>query len=406
MTTATRPLTVAFLIDRWEPERGGAERALAALASHLEQRGHRVLAFARRASPGAPGEFHAVATGGWSRKARERALARALTSAAEAAGADVTLGIRHLEKVDLFWPHAGAHGRGLEAREAARQRTARVSGGIDEEAPEESPEESDGDPSELAGRHGLFTELERQLCEGGGARRIACVSPLVADELTELYPGCAPRLVLVPNGVDLERFNLSERSKRSSELRERLGISKTRPLVAFLAHEAELKGLPTLLDALVLHGASDVHLLLAGPRPLAKWKRRAERAIGAERVHAFESIDAAEALSAADVLAHPTWRDTSGLVLLEALAVGTPVITTRRAGEAPLVREKISGSVLEEAGDAHALAAALEHWLAKARSGAIDREAVRADVARRAMGPWLAAMEALVVECAAARARG
>ncbi|MEO6710822.1 MAG: glycosyltransferase, partial [Planctomycetota bacterium] len=109
MTTATRKRTVAFLIDRWEPERGGAERALAALAKHLVERGHRVLAFARRASPGAPGEFHAVATGGWSRKSRERALARALTAAAREAGADVTIGIRHLEEVDVFWPHAGAH---------------------------------------------------------------------------------------------------------------------------------------------------------------------------------------------------------------------------------------------------------------------------------------------------------
>src|SRR5687768_1508954 len=105
MTIATRALTVAFLIDRWEPERGGAERAMARLAQHLGGRGHRVLAFARRASEGSPGEFRAVATGGWSRASRERALARALTSAAREAGADVTIGMRHLEEVDVFWPH-------------------------------------------------------------------------------------------------------------------------------------------------------------------------------------------------------------------------------------------------------------------------------------------------------------
>ena len=394
MTTATRSLTVAFLIDRWEPERGGAERALASLAEHLGGRGHRVLAFARRASPGAPGEFRAVATGGWSRKARERALARALSSAAREAGADVTIGMRHLEEVDVFWPHAGAHARGLEAREAARQREPRspVLG--------DSPEDEAADPR---GRHALFCELERQLCEGGGARRIVCVSKLVALELTELYPACAARLVLVPNGIDLARFSLQARAVHRATLRAQLGVSAATPLVAFLAHDAELKGLPTLLDALVAQSRTDVHLLLAGPRPLAKWQRRAERALSAARVHAFESIDAVQALSAADVLAHPTWRDTSGLVLLEAQALGTPVITTRRAGDAPLVREGISGSVLDEAGDAQALADALSLWLERARSDTIDRQAVRAAVAGRGLDEWLAAMEALVVEAAHAR---
>ena len=392
MTTATRTLTVAFLIDRWEPERGGAERALAALATHLGAQGHRVLAFARRASVGAPGEFHAVPTGGWSRKSRERALARALTAAARASQADVTIGIRHLEEVDIFWPHAGAHARGLESRERAKRRTSTLSA--------ESEPTTAEDPAEPEGRHALFCELERQLCEGGGARRIVCVSTLVADELSELYPGCKARLDLVPNAVDLERFSLAARNREGRELREKLGLPPKAQLVAFLAHDAQLKGLPTLLDALVLQRHPDVHLLIGGPRPLAHWQRRAERALGAERVHAFESIDALAALAAADVLAHPTWRDTSGMVLLEALAVGTPVITTACAGDAALVVEGVSGSVLEEPGDAATLAFALATWLERARTHAVDRTAVRACVAERGLPAWLARMEALVVASA------
>ncbi len=399
MTSATRSLTVAFLIDRWEPERGGAERALATLAVQLGARGHRVLAFARRASPDAPGEFHAVATGGWSRKSRERALARALTKAAREAGADVTIGMRHLEEVDIFWPHAGAHARGLEAREAARQRAPRV-----KEVDGESEKDAGEDEPEAAGRHALFIELEKQLCEGGGAGRIVCVSKLVRDELTELYPACAGRIALVPNGVDLERFSLQARDEQRMGMRAELGISGTTPLVVFLAHDAELKGLPTLLDALVLAGRNDTQLLIAGPRPLARWQRRAERAIGAQRVHAFESIDAVKALAAADVLAHPTWRDTSALVLLEAQAIGTPVVTTRCAGDAHVVREGISGSVLEAPGNAQALAGALAFWLDRAQAGTVDREAVRAAVATRGLPQWLAAMESIVVEAAAAKA--
>jgi len=388
MNPATRTLTVAFLIDRWEPERGGAERAMAALASQLVARGHRVLVFARRASPGAPGEFHAVPAGGWSRTSRERALARALTRAAREAGADVTIGMRHLEQVDVFWPHAGAHQRGLEARERAKRRTA---------APESDEEDLP------AGRHALFVELERRLCEGGGARRIVCVSALVASELRELYPSCAPRLEIVPNGVDLERFQPGARERQGRALRERLGIAPEHKLIAFLAHDAQLKGLPALLDALVLLQRPEIHLLMGGPRPLARWQRRAQRALGAERVHAFESLDALEALSAADLLAHPTWRDTSGSVILEALAVGTPVLTTRCAGDAALVREGVCGSVLDDPGDAAALARAVAQCLQRTP---VDRAALRAAVADRGQARWLEALEAIVVESARATAAG
>jgi UDP-glucose:(heptosyl)LPS alpha-1,3-glucosyltransferase len=223
---------------------------------------------------------------------------------------------------------------------------------------------------------------------------------MVADELTELYPACAERLALVENGIDLEHFSLAARAESGAALRAELGLTAKTPLIALLAHDAQLKGLPTLLDALVLLARPDVHLLLAGPRPLARWKRRAERVLGPERVHAFDSIDARAALSAADVLAHPTWRDTSGLVLLEAQAVGTPVITTRRAGDASVVREGVSGTVLDEAGDALALAGALRLWLDRAQAGIVDRSAVRAAVSQRSLAAWLEAMESIVIAAA------
>ena len=393
-----RALTVAFLIDRWEEERGGAERALAALARHLQSRGHRVLAFARRASPSSPGEFHPVSAGGISRSRREIALARALVRAAEEQRADVTLGIRHLEQVDVFWPHAGAHAVGLAARDRARR------SGANAAAPAAASAEAELDLDEEGatpgGRHGLFCELEAQLCQGGGARRVVCVSDLVARELAQLYPACVARLETVPNGIDLARFQWQDREARRTGFRSLHGIPSGAPVVAFVAHDAELKGLPTLLDALAGLRASGVHLLLAGARPIERWARRAARVVGEGRVHAFATVDACEALSAADVLAHPTWRDTSGLVILESLAVGTPVVTTAEAGEAPLVRESVGGTVLERPGDPVALERALVHWLERARAGDIDRAAVHACVEGRGLERWLSAMEAIVVAAA------
>ena len=119
-------MRVGFLIDRWQPERGGAERALAALAEHLERQGHEVLAFGLygpRPDHPAPGHFERVSVPAWthlSRGARERALGAALIAGAADAGCDVTIGVRHLPRVDLYWPHGGSHAANLVALAKAR----------------------------------------------------------------------------------------------------------------------------------------------------------------------------------------------------------------------------------------------------------------------------------------------
>jgi glycosyltransferase involved in cell wall biosynthesis len=104
-------------------------------------------------------------------------------------------------------------------------------------------------------------------------------------------------------------------------------------------------------------------------------------------------VDPAAMWSAADLCALPTWRDTSSLVLLEALASGTPVVTTRFAGAADSISNDVAGTVIAAPDDASALECALADWLARIAHvdrGALDRERVRACVAERSAERWLA----------------
>lgn len=370
-------LTVGFLIDRWDPERGGAERAMAALAAHLEARGHRVLAFAREGSAGAPGELMRVAARGLSRVARERALARALVETATEARCDVTIGMRHLERVDLYWPHDGAYRAAFAARLEAEGRAA------------------DTPPR---GRHTLFLELERALLERGGARRVVCVSELVRRELADLYPACRERLVLIENGVDLERFHTGSRSGAGCELRAELGIDAQTPLLVFAGADARRKGLPELLTALGNLIGHQFTVLVAGVRHAGMWRRLAgAQGIPGERMHFRERVDAATLWAAADLCVLPTWRDASGLVILEALASGVPVVTTRRAGAADAIVDERAGSVLEHPGDVEALREVLATWLARLAQREPDREAVRACVRERGARLWLERLEEQVL---------
>jgi glycosyltransferase involved in cell wall biosynthesis len=381
------PVRVGFLIDRWQPDRGGAERALADLARGLAERGHEPRVFALE-GVSEPWPLETVRFPlALSRGRRERALGEALVAAAERAGCDVMVGIRHLPRVDLYWPHAGSHAAALRG-----VRSARASRLL---APEEL---------RMTGRHRSFLDLERGLLEGGGARRIACVSGLVREELSAAYPGAVERLVLVPDAVDLERFHPRERDGRGAALRRELGIAAGTPLLGFSARRPELKGLPTLFEALAGLAERPWHLLVAGPKDAQAWRERARVArLPPERVRVVSEIAPEAFAPACDLLAHPTWRDACGLVVLEALAAGTPVVTTRQAGAAEAVKSIDQGEVLDRPGDVASLRAALRRGLDRIAAGASDREAVRSGVVGHERGTWISALEAILLDLAERR---
>ncbi|MFN0008150.1 MAG: glycosyltransferase family 4 protein [Planctomycetota bacterium] len=377
-------MRVGFLIDRWQPDRGGAERAMADLATWLEERGHEPRAFAMLGT----GAFDAVrAPFALTRGRRERALGHALVAAARKAGCDVTVGIRHLPRVDLYWPHAGSHAAALRGSQSARE--GRLL------APQEV---------RAGGRHRTFLEMERGLLEGGGARRIACVSNLVLRELAAAYPTAAERLVHVPNGVDTDRFHPREREGRGAQLRRELEIDRAMPLLGFSARRPELKGLPTVFGALDGLQGRPWRLLVAGPSDVRAWEERA-RASGLppERIRVVAEVDPVALASACDLLLHPTWRDACGLVVLEALAAGTPVVTTAQAGAAEVVTSEEHGIVVHDPGNVAALRSAIIDRLARITSGSSDREQVRSAILGRDRATWLSAIESILLDLAARR---
>ncbi|MDZ4772804.1 MAG: glycosyltransferase family 4 protein [Planctomycetota bacterium] len=380
MIAVQRTLRIGFVIDRWQPSRGGAEQALAKLARHLATRGHEVIAFTERASADAPGRVQLVPRS-WSitRASRERTFAARATAATEERDCDVVVGTRHLARVDLYWPHGGSHARSLAAKRAAEAWSPEGAVPIE--------------PAQLGGRHRAFVEFERDLLERGGARRIVCVSELVERELATDFPACRERLVRIENGVDLARFRPQNSVGARIGLRRGLGLSESSVLIAFCAREPTTKGLPVLLAALARLAREPWTLVVAGPRDVAKWRKRARSAgLATDRVRVLSDVDTAELFAAADVCAHPTWRDTSGLVVLEALASGVPTITTRAAGEAAAVHETC-GSVIERPGDIDALTAALALWIDRVRARSIDRDVIHASVVHRDESTGLARLE-------------
>lgn len=370
-------MRIALLIDRWQPRRGGAEVALEALAAHMVRAGDEVQAFCRRgprsgertAAQVVPVAFRSAACL-LGRGAQERALGRALVGAAQRAGAEVTVGVRHLEQVDVLWLHGGCHADTQEALYRVRNGGELPAGGL-----------------VLRGRHRAFAELERVALEGG-ARRVICPSELVREQVLARYPNAAPRLVVAPSGVDLECFHPRERLAATGALRSRVQAAPHEKLVVLPARNPELKGYPELLAALAPMQHLPWRLVLAGVKHRGRWRRMAANAGLSTRVSVVGDVGSVELAAGADLCVLPTWRDTSGLVLLEALAAGTPVLTTRFAGVADLLEGSAAGQVLAAPNARAEWTRALSEALAQVSAG-VDPEMPRDVVRGRGLEPWL-----------------
>jgi alpha-1,6-mannosyltransferase len=151
-----------------------------------------------------------------------------------------------------------------------------------------------------------------------------------------------------PLGVDTEIFNPQ---RRSPDLRVRLGLSSNVRLLAFAGRFAGEKNLPVLLHAFARLGPR-YHLVLIGgdreARPNANVTMLPYRR---------DSLELAQWLASTDALVHAGTKETFGLVILEAMACGRPVVAAR-AGAIPEFVDSSVG-VLAEPNSGESMAEAI-----------------------------------------------
>ena len=164
------------------------------------------------------------------------------------------------------------------------------------------------------------------------------------------------------------------------------------PRVLFAGRLAEQK---RPLDAVAAHArmASDVHLVVVGDGPLRAQVHAAVAASPArDRVHLLGLAPHDEVpahLRHADVFVLPSQYEELGSVLVEAMASGLPVVANRVGGIPALVRDGVTGRLVER-GDVAGLAAALTDALTDRRTTRRTREAARAHVDTAYSWPVLA----------------
>jgi len=195
-------------------------------------------------------------------------------------------------------------------------------------------------------RHRTLIDLERTIYTQPAVRRIVTQSQLDRQLLMQYYAVPAEKIRTVYNGVDTEQFHPRVRTA-SADIRREWRLPRNAPLLLFASMDFAGKGLASILQALARLENRDARLLILGNGPLRRFEKMAESLGVRERVVFAGRQDGIERFyGAADLFLLPTAYEPFPNVNLEAMACGTPVLTTTTSGSADIIAPGHTGYFL------------------------------------------------------------
>lgn len=325
---------------------GGAERYCAQIVRTLTEFGHRVTLIAReRDSFCEQVDFIPIRY-----KARGSILKNYLffikvKQVLTRAGFDVVYGLSRVHPVDVYKVTDPLHAAWIQDRYQTKLA---------------------GHLAALSLRHRLLLNLEERLMADPRVKIIA-VSKLVASQIERYYglSRSSSRVRVIYNGVDLQQFNPAVRGA-GRHLRQKFGLQK-KTVLLFVGTDLKRKGFDTLIKAMSSLKREDINLIAVGvARGDVSFRlivNLQDRLIFMGRVSNPEMY-----YGAADLLVMPSRNDPFGNVVLEAMACGTPVVTTTAAGASEIVEPGQTGFIMEDPRSHDELREKLEEYLSLSKS--------------------------------------
>jgi UDP-glucose:(heptosyl)LPS alpha-1,3-glucosyltransferase len=363
-------MRIAFCHENVLPARGGAEMYVADFCRRLAAAGHDVHLYACRwdaAALPATVTIHRLDPPRGPRSLRPWRFSATVRKALDRDRPEVSIGFDKTFGPDIYYPLGGlqpasAAGTIRKNRSPLARAAARALKRLDF-------------------AHHSFCRLERRHLLGPNPPLLVTNSGCVRDDARRHYGIPAERVRVIHNAIDPARFNERDRPRVRAEQRRQWGFGPGAVVAAFVAMNYRLKGLEPLLHALARVPA--LRLVVAGNAKTGRWQRLARKlGVGDRVVFVGPAGDVRRIYFGADLHVHPTFYDPCSSVVLEALACGLPVVTSRYNGAAEVMHPAREGFVVDDPHDHVVLANALTQLVDPVVRDACGR------AARQAAAAW------------------
>lgn len=317
---------LAFALFRYFPF-GGMQRDMLALARLAARRGHRATIFCHTWQGEQPSdvEVQVIPVTGTTNHGRARNFDCALQEQLQRTRPDIVIGGDKLSSLDFYF----AADPCFVTRTADRSFLYR-----------------------LTPRYRAFRELEGKVFAADNKTRILMLDPREQANYEQTWQTPPTRFTQLPPGIARDRQKGADATQLRTELRNERNIADDAALLLLLAANFELKGLDRAMRALAAlppEVRATTRLLAVGAPASPKMRQLAQQLNIADNVTMLDGrTDVPRLLQAADVLVHPARRDTTGTVLLEAVAAELPVLCTAACGYANHITDACCGRVVPE----------------------------------------------------------
>ena len=204
----------------------------------------------------------------------------------------------------------------------------------------------------LTSRYRHYAEFERATFINGTATELLMLTSRQIADFQKHYHTEDARFHILPPGIYPER-KYSERSLQSrDEYRRKNGITDQQYLLLQVGSDFTRKGVDRSVKALASLPEElrrKTQLFVVGQDKPKKFSELAKQLGVADNVQFFPGRnDISELMAAADLLLHPAYQEAAGIVLLEAIAAGLPVLVTAVCGYAWHIAKAQAGEVIDE----------------------------------------------------------
>jgi UDP-glucose:(heptosyl)LPS alpha-1,3-glucosyltransferase len=173
----------------------------------------------------------------------------------------------------------------------------------------------------------VYIGLERLRYRLTPGKCIVVTAPGLRATMEQTFPATQAALAVVTPGVSDVPGACTAQERGAA--RHSLGLPQTGHCILFVGNDYRKKGMPTLLQALVQLPSDSFLAVVGNAAQIAEFRPQAQALGVQERVFFLGALNHINtAYRAADCLAHPTLEDTFGMVVLEAMAHGLPVVVS------------------------------------------------------------------------------